>query len=119
MISVIVLAVSFTNAGCDIVLGLAENYVSENLNLNLKTESVTGNPLKGYTMKNAELEDSNGKKILSAETLSGYLNLSSLMRGRIILSEIFTRGISIDAEGAADILQDQQRESVGGLGGSD
>ena len=75
VIAVIALAVRFTNAGCDMVLGLAKNYVSEKMNLNLKAVTVTGNPLKGYTMKNIELEDMNGKKILSAESLSLYMSL--------------------------------------------
>lgn len=78
VIAVIALAVTFTNAGCDIVLGLAEDYVSENTNLNLIAGTVTGNPLKGYTMKNIELEDMNGEKIISAESLSLYMSLSSL-----------------------------------------
>ena len=33
VIAVIALAVRFTNAGCDMVLGLAKNYVSEKMNL--------------------------------------------------------------------------------------
>ncbi len=104
--AVIYLAVFFTDVGSDFILALAENYASENMNLNLKAESITGNPLKGYTMKNAEVEDLNGKKILSSESLSLYLNLSSLLKGRMILSEIFTQGVSVDAEGAVEILQD-------------
>lgn len=83
VIAVIALYVTFTNAGCDLVLGLAKNYVSENMNLNLKAETVTGNPLKGYTMKNIELEDINGEKILSAESLSLYMGLTSLKTNRL------------------------------------
>ena len=106
VIAVIIFAVSFTNAGNDMIMTLAKNYVSENMNMNLKAESVTGNPLKGYTMKNIELEYEDGKKILSAESLSGYISLSSLLRGQIKLSEIFTRGVSLDAEEFVNALQD-------------
>ena len=102
VVAVVTLAVSFTDAGSDIVLALAKNYVYENMNLNLSAESIKGNPLKGYTIKNAELEDMNSRKILTAESLSGYIRLSSLMRGRMKLSEISARGISVDAEAAVN-----------------
>ena len=104
--AVIVLAVVFTDAGSDMVMTFAKDYVYENMNLNLKAESISGNPLKGYTMKNADVEDENGRKIFTAESLSGYLSLSSLMRGRMRLSEFSARGVSIDAEGSVNALRD-------------
>ncbi|MBQ9629954.1 MAG: hypothetical protein IJR43_11950 [Synergistaceae bacterium] len=106
VIAVIVLAVSFTNLGCDVIFTLAKNYFSDNMKMNLKAESVTGNPLKGYTFRNIELEYEDGNKILSAESLTGYLNISSLLKGRLGLSEIFTRGVSLDANEFVNALQD-------------
>ena len=88
--AVIVLAVVFTDAGSDMVMTFAKDYVYENMNLNLKAESISGNPLKGYTMKNANVEDENGRKIFTAESLSGYLSLSSLMRGRPLMSALIS-----------------------------
>ena len=98
VIAVIALAVRFTNAGCDIVLGLAKNYVSEKMNMNLKAGTVTGNPLKGYTMKNIELEDMNGKKIFSAESLSLYMSLTSLKTDRLRIRDgiIHSRFVKIN-----------------------
>ena len=106
VIAVIVLTVSFINLGGDMLLTLAKNYFSENMNINLKAESVTGNPLKGYTLKNIELEYEDGKKILSAESLTGYLSISSLLKRQLRLSEIFTSGVSFDAEEFVNVLKD-------------
>lgn len=106
---IIALAVMFLDAGSNMILGLAENYVSENMNLILRTESVKGNPIKGYTFRGMNIEDENGKSILSAEYLSGHISFSSLMKGRMRLSEILIQNISLDIEDFVSTVYDARQ----------
>ncbi|MBQ7155581.1 MAG: hypothetical protein IJR85_08530 [Synergistaceae bacterium] len=96
----VILAVIFSVAdiGGNIILGLAQNYLAENMNLTLKAESITGNPVKGYRLNNFELSDSEGRQILSAGFLSGRVNFPALLTGKIRLAEIALGGMSMDVD---------------------
>ena len=97
LVGVVLCAIlSFANIGGDVILEIAEKYFSENYKLSLKAERITGNPIKGYTLHNLEIADEN--KILSAEFLSGRLNLSALLHGKLRLAEISIRKISVDVD---------------------
>ena len=104
VIAAVFVTVSFADIGSNMMLALANNYVCENMNLNLKVESVTGNPLKGYIMNNVYIEDENGKKILTAKSLSWYVSFSSLMKGSLRFRKIIAEAVSVDAEGIVDAI---------------
>ena len=98
--------VSFADVGGNIILGMAEKFLRENYDLSLKAESLTGNPVKGYSLNNFEIADEkNNSKILSAEFLSGRLNFVQLLKGKIKLSEISSGGISADIEKLISVAQ--------------
>ena len=97
---------SFVNVGGGIILELAKNYLSENMNLNLTAESITGNPIKGYRLNNFELSDSKGQKIFSAGFLAGHVNFGALLRGKIRLAEISLGGMSMDIDTLIRTLHD-------------
>ena len=96
----VILGVIFSVAdiGGNVILGYAQQYLSENLGLNLKADSITGNPVKGYTLNNFELADTTGQKILSAGFLSGSVNFKALFTGKIRLAEISLGGMSMDID---------------------
>ena len=96
----IVLGVIFSIAdiGGNIILGYAQQYLSENMGLTLTAESVTGNPVKGYRLNNFALADQSGQKLLSAGYLSGRVNFPALLRGDVRLAEISLGGMSMDLD---------------------
>lgn len=96
---------SFADIGGGIILNMAEKYLRENYNILLKAESLTGNPIKGYTLNNFKISDEKEKEILSAEFLSGRLNFSALIKGKIKLAEISTGGIKAEIERLIDFAQ--------------
>lgn len=87
---------AFADIGGNVVLGLAQQYLKDKLELT--AERITGNPIKGYTVHNFELADGKGNKFLSAEYLYGRVNFSALMTGKIRLAEISLGGVSTDIE---------------------
>lgn len=99
---------SFVNVGGSIILELAKNYLSENMNINLTAESITGNPIKGYRLNNFELSDSKGQKILSAGFLAGRVNFAALLRGKIRLAEISLGGMSMDIDTLIQTARDNK-----------
>ncbi|MBR0034507.1 MAG: hypothetical protein IJP54_02415, partial [Synergistaceae bacterium] len=96
----VILGVIFSVAdiGGNVILGYAQQYLSENLGLTLSADSITGNPVKGYTLNNFELADDKGRKILSAGFLSGSVNFKALFTGKIRLAEISLGGMSMDID---------------------
>ena len=96
----VILGVIFSVAdiGGNVILGYAQQYLSENLGLNLSADSITGNPVKGYRLNNFELADEKGQKILSAGFLSGSVNFKALFTGKIRLAEISLGGMSMDID---------------------
>lgn len=89
---------SFADIGGNMILSYAKNYLSENFGLILNAKSVTGNPVRGYTLKEFQLADNKGKEIFSAGYLSGSMNFSALLRGKIRLSEISLGKMSLDID---------------------
>ena len=96
---------SIADIGGNIILGFAKNYLSENLGLILTAESITGNPVRGYKLNNFELADKSGQKLLSAGFLSGKVNFSALLTGKIRLAEISLGGMSMDVDTLIATLQ--------------
>ena len=96
----VILGVLFSVAdiGGNVILGYAQQYISENLGLTLNADSITGNPVKGYRLNNFELADTSGQKILSAGYLSGSVNFGALFTGKIRLAEISLGGMSMDID---------------------
>ena len=103
----IVLGVIFSVAdiGGNIILGYAQQYLSENMGLTLTAESITGNPVKGYRLNNFELSDQSGQKLFSAGYLSGRVNFPALFTGNIRLAEISLGGMSMDVDSLIATLQ--------------
>ena len=89
---------SFANIGGGVVLGIAEQYIKDNYKIELTAEKITGNPVKGYTVHNFELADSEGNKFLSGGYLSGRVNFSALMSGKVRLAEVSLGQLSTDIE---------------------
>ena len=96
---------SVADIGGNIILGFAQNYLSENLGLSLTAESITGNPVKGYKLNNFELADAAGQKILSADFLSGRMNFPALLTGKLRLAEISLGGMSMDIDTLIAVIQ--------------
>ena len=96
---------SFADIGGNVILGYAQKYISDNYKLTLNAESITGNPVKGYTLNNFEILDAQGQKILSAGSLSGRVNFPALLTGKIRLAEISLGGISMDIDQFMKTLQ--------------
>ena len=96
---------SVADIGGNLILGFAQNYLSENLGLSLTAESITGNPVKGYKLNNFELADAAGQKILSADFLSGRMNFPALLTGKLRLAEISLGGMSMDIDTLIAVIQ--------------
>ena len=96
---------SFADIGGGVILNYAQKYINDNYKLTLNAESITGNPVKGYSLNNFELLDSNGNKILSAGSLSGRVNFPALLTGKIRLAEISLGGVSMDIDQFIKTLQ--------------
>ena len=96
---------SFADIGGSVILNYAQKYIHDNYKLTLNAESITGNPVKGYSLNNFELLDSNGNKILSAGSLSGRVNFPALLTGKIRLAEISLGGVSMDIDQFIKTLQ--------------
>ncbi|MBR0095767.1 MAG: hypothetical protein IJP88_01125, partial [Synergistaceae bacterium] len=75
---------AFTDIGGDMVLKMAKDALSKQAGLELSASAISGNPIKGYTLKDLEISDlKSGKKILSSEELNARLDLPALMTGLI------------------------------------
>ena len=96
---------SFADIGGSVILNYAQKYINDNYKLTLNAESITGNPVKGYSLNNFELLDSDGNKILSAGSLSGRVNFPALLTGKIRLAEISLGGVSMDIDQFIKTLQ--------------
>ena len=96
---------SFADIGGGVILNYAQKYIQDNYKLTLNAESITGNPVKGYSLNNFELLDSDGNKILSAGSLSGRVNFPALLTGKIRLAEISLGGVSMDIDQFIKTLQ--------------
>ncbi len=89
---------SFVDIGGNVILELAKNYLSENYKLSLNAEKITGNPVKGYTLHKFSIDDPDEQNILSAGYLSGRVNFSALLTGKIRLAKLTIGGLSADVE---------------------
>lgn len=96
---------SFADIGGDTILSFAEKYIMDNYKLELSADRITGNPIKGYTVHNFGLADINGNKFLSGGYLSGRVNFSALLSGRIRLAEISLGQLSTDIEQFIENIQ--------------
>ena len=105
LIAVMAGILSFADIGGNVVLGIAEQYIKDNYKIELTAENMTGNPVKGYTVHNFELADSEGNIFLSGGYLSGRVNFSALMSGKIRLAEISIGQLSTDIEQLITALQ--------------
>ena len=104
LLVILVVIFSVADIGGNVILGYAQQYLSENLGLNLTADSITGNPVKGYRLNNFELADEKGQKILSAGFLSGSVNFKALFTGKIRLAEISLGGMSMDIEDRKSVV---------------
>lgn len=95
---------SFADIGGNMILSLARNYLFEKYNLSLYTQGITGNPFKGYTLKDFELRNNDGRKVFSAQKLTGNLIFSTLLRGKIKPSEISIDGVNMNLDSLFDSL---------------
>lgn len=103
----VVLAVifSFADIGGNIILGLAKSYLVDNYKLVLNAESISGNPIKGYTLNNFDIQDEHGQQILMAGFLSGRASFPALFRGKIRLAEITLGGLDMNIDEFMNTLQ--------------
>lgn len=107
---VIVLAISvtlftFADIGGNIALSIAKNHLSKNYGISLTADNISGNPIRGYTIRNLGLTDEiTSTDIFTAGFLSVNVNLSALLVGNLRLSEISLGGISMDVDSFADSL---------------
>ena len=111
LLVILVVIFSVADIGGNVILGYAQQYLSENLGLNLTADSITGNPVKGYRLNNFELADEKGQKILSAGFLSGSVNFKALFTGKIRLAEISLGGMSMDIDTLLATIQNLQFQS--------
>lgn len=96
---------SVANIGGNIILALAQNYITENLNLTLEAQSMTGNPVKGYKLNNFSLSTASGDKLLDASCLSGRVSFPALLTGKVRLAELSLSGLSMDIDSLIATLQ--------------
>ena len=85
LIGIIILVgglLAFTDIGGDMVLKMVKDALSKQAGLELNASQISGNPIKGYSLKDLEILQS-GKKILSSEELNARLDLTALMTGLI------------------------------------
>ena len=94
---IFVFVYKFSDIGGNIILNLAQKDLRENHNLSLTTESITGNPIRGYTFHNFTIIDNEGHEVMRGETFSGRVNFWELLAGRIRMSNISVHSVSIDA----------------------
>ncbi|MBR1601943.1 MAG: hypothetical protein IJ667_00705 [Synergistaceae bacterium] len=75
---------AFTDLGGDMVLKMAQEALRKNSGLELNASAISGNPIKGYTLKDLNILDlKNNKEILSSPELKARLDLPALMTGLI------------------------------------
>ncbi|MBQ4430601.1 MAG: hypothetical protein II877_03780, partial [Synergistaceae bacterium] len=99
MITVSATLFSFADIGGNIALNIAKNFLSKNFSIALNAESITGNPIKGYTLRNFSLTNQKeSSDIFSAGFLSVRVSLPALLTGNLRLAEISLGGISMDVD---------------------
>ena len=90
---------SFADIGGNIAFSIAKNSLSKNYGIELNAESISGNPIKGYTIRNFSLTDRiTSSDIFSAGFLSARVNLTAMLMGNLRLAEISLGGISMDVD---------------------
>ena len=88
---------AFADIGGNMALNMAKAYLANRYSIDLQTDGISGNPIKGYTLENLLLTDkTDNRDIFSAESLTVRVKLADLMMGNFGLSELLLRGISMD-----------------------
>ena len=90
---------SFADIGGNIAFSIAKSSLSKNYGIELNAESITGNPIRGYTIRNFSLVDQiTSSDIFSAGFLSARVNLPAMLTGNLRFAEISLGGISMDID---------------------
>ncbi|MBR1486373.1 MAG: hypothetical protein IJ597_03860, partial [Synergistaceae bacterium] len=97
VLAVLLVTLSLSDIGGETILKFAREYLQENYKISLTAEKITGNPIKGYTLHNFDLADSQNK-ILSAGFLSGRVSFAALLKGSVRLAEISLGGLDMDVD---------------------
>ena len=96
VIVTVLCVVMFSNAGGNIILGIAQRDLKDNYNLTLTAEKITGNPIKGYTVHGFTITDDSGHEVMRGETFNQSVNFRKLFAGHIRPSSFSMRSVSID-----------------------
>ena len=90
---------SFADIGGNIALSIAKSHLNKNYGIELNAEGITGNPIRGYTLRHFSLTDQiTSSDIFSAGFLSARVNLPAMLTGNLRLAEISLGGISMDVD---------------------
>ncbi|MBQ9564891.1 MAG: hypothetical protein IJU98_04825 [Synergistaceae bacterium] len=89
---------SFVDIGGNLILEKAQKMLREDYSLELAAAGISGNPVRGYTLRDFSLSTLNGDKILSAQSLSGRVNFMALFRGSLRLAELAIGGVDMDLD---------------------
>ncbi len=100
--------IKFQNVGGEAILKSVEDFLSER-NLFLKAEHVTGNPFKGYFIKNVSVYDSGKNIVLSLENVNCNLSFKDLLKGKLKLSDISLHNLKIDFEKCITEIKNSER----------
>lgn len=97
---------SFSDIGGDLALDFAQKYLSEHYEIFLKADSMTGNPIRGYTLNNLEISHKDiPRKILSARFVSARANFLALLTGQVRLAEILAGGMEANVEQIISLVE--------------
>ncbi len=98
------LLVNFANVGGEALLDSACEFFAETANLRLTAKNISGNPIKGYVLKDVILASSDSENVLTVSDMNCELSFRNLLTGKFAFSHISLDGVEFVFENLAEKL---------------
>ncbi len=98
------LLVNFANVGGEALLDSACEFFAETANLRLTAKNISGNPIKGYVLRDVILAKQDYENVLTVSDMNCALSFRNLLAGKFAFSQISLDGVEFVLENLAEKL---------------
>ena len=112
VIAIVALAVAGVNMGTGIVKEMAPKAAKDALGVDLTLKAVSGNPIKGYSIKGITLSKG-AEEILSIEQVGARPSIISLIKGKVYLTSLALNGAHFDFDKTLELAKSFKPSGTG------
>ncbi|HOJ82791.1 MAG TPA: hypothetical protein PLR17_06845 [Acetomicrobium flavidum] len=112
VIAIVALAVAGVNMGTGIVKEMAPKAAKDALGIDLTLKAVSGNPIKGYSLKGIVLSKGS-EEILSIDQVGARPSLTSLIKGKVYLASLTLNGAHFDFDKTLELAKSFKPSGAG------